>query len=580
MPAQFVEAVWVWRYNASAFKSTYGRLNAAGATDNSYSKDYLQVAGACADLLSREFAVPRLKGARQDIEYVWPQGTSSGFIAFSADRFHVAWETSDAPAPWKVTPQPVADGPETIPGDPTHSDQASATKEWDALDTKGLDPFLIAVKLRGETNRLHVRAYLANPPADMPWAALSEAPTPVQEAAARTNTKRGCESLAFTGVATAEPAVADLIEKLTENPNLLLTGPPGTGKTVLLEKLTNFVEHSHGGLLFDPARNHDAWSEDDQGIPGMTRTVVLHPSYGYDNLVVGLIPTAEKNGMSIKAVPGPLVNLAEYARAGGNRALLVLDEFNRGNAAAALGDALALLDKDKRGTAFIDLPFAELGIRVAPTFSTAANGAVSERFTLPPNLWIVAAMNSSDRSVAPLDAALRRRFTILDMPPDYGTLAQQLQANETLDDIADLPDPADPAEWNPQQAGALAVALLRNLNRRIDAVLGTDFRLGQSNFWAIQGETGSDVLRSLAAAFDFRVVPTLRLSLQDDDGALAAILLAGTAEYPSPAQNAAAFWEKPDTDLGTYGVDRLHIRELTEMRPEVALGELLRQAVV
>jgi len=122
------------------------------------------------------------------------------------------------------------------------------------------------------------------------------------------------------------------------------------------------------------------------------------------------------------------------------------------------------------------------------------------------------------------------------------------------------------------------VDLLRAINIRIAAVLGADFQLGQSNFWGIAGETAKDVAASLIAAFDFRIVSTLKLAMQDDDGALAAVLRAGTLEAPRGGTTAAAYWRKGDPNLGTYASARLHLREQSRLPIEEAIAELLRQA--
>lgn len=630
MSDQLVEAVFVFFYGKAAHSPTYGRgVAAAGGKSAGYTKDYLQLVQSpeFREALLEFFPPNDPSGMRTTIDYRWPGGTSKGAIIFrSNDRPHLSWETSQgAPPVWKMAPKPNSSGPETIPGDPLKTTVADADAEFDSFVATGMNAYLVAIKLVDEPNVLHLRCYLASPPSDLGFADAALLPTAIRNLAYSTKKTRAFGWLRLRNEGTALTGdVAALIEKLEENPNVLLVGPPGTGKTVALDRLAKYIEEPGSRILFDPDKNHDAWTENTSNADaGKVRTVVFHPNYSYDDLVVGLMPVpapGNNGGVVVQPTPGPLLSLAHFATATGHRTALILDEFNRGNAASILGDMLALLDKDKRGIAAVDLPYSTLGISVTDEFApNNTDPAVPSRFSLPRNLWIIAAMNSSDRSVAPLDAALRRRFSILDYPPDYNALENHLEAADDLpaqttptpktaeeavdsddgsgnaDPTSDTGDEGDAAEetvgigdtnepkgldgWTPAHVARLAVDVLRAVNRRITSVLGKDFQLGPANFWKVQGPSAQTAFDALVTAWDDHLRQTLRLAFQDNDDGLAAVLLAGSSDSArTKPKKSAAWWRAAESSVGSLGQARLELTELGSLDPTDALNELRRQA--
>lgn len=577
MVATPVEAVWIWYYGGSNQKWTYGRYG----DDNGFTKDHLQINAEAAEPIRSIYGLAAEKGQEHDLRLVWPGGSQKGKFMFSAGRFVLRWERQQdqsipatpwsAPEPWRMVPRPDVHSVSPLEGDGTATTVGDATTAINAFNATSIHAYLVAVKLKGLEEELHVRTYLKEPDDDLAFAATDLLPRAVRELIDALGDSPTCKSRIVGGRA-ADGAVAEAVSKLEENPNLLLIGPPGTGKSVLLDKLVHHVTSPDLHLTFDPDFIYDAWSEpeDEPGL-GKATTVVLHPSYSYDNLVVGLLPKVKGNSVEVGVTTGPLVNLAHYAGSG-SRALLVLDEFNRGNAAAVLGDTLALLDKDKRDVAHVDLPAYGLPIEVPDEFAIDGNTAVGPRLSLPSSLWIVAAMNSSDRSVAPLDAALRRRFSIVEIGPDYELLARHLKA----DGGAELTAPWD--QWTPEAVAKLATALLEGVNARIDASLGRDFRLGHSNLWHVGGETAEDALRSLASAWDLRVVQTIRLALQDDDDTLAFILKAGRSSDAVTDSSQAVWWKKADPAHEQFARPRLNYNTLSDMSTVALHSELVRLA--
>jgi 5-methylcytosine-specific restriction protein B len=369
-------------------------------------------------------------------------------------------------------------------------------------------------------------------------------------------------ALVFSGgrAPRAAKLVSRVLAALDKDPNVLLIGPPGTGKTVVLEELREHYERTEPEVFFDPELWDGAWTE---MLPasGDAKVVslVFHPSYTYENFVAGLVP---KGGgeLELVAKPGSLVSLAHWAGDSDRAALLLADEFNRGAAAAIFGDTLGLLDGDKRDRpsspgAWIERPFPDDVMNVSEEFA-AHDGTreVAKRLTLPWNLRIVAAMNSTDRSVAPIDAALRRRFAIINVGPDYEALAERLG-------IALGQEPfAVPDEWTPEDVRRLALHLLISLNGRVLEVLGQDFLLGHALLWHVGGADLETVTSSLVHAFDERIVATLRLTFADQDEALAAVL---GIPQGSEDQARLGYWRTPEGAMAAVATPRFVINDLS-----------------
>jgi 5-methylcytosine-specific restriction protein B len=106
---------------------------------------------------------------------------------------------------------------------------------------------------------------------------------------------------------------------------------------------------------------------------------------------------------------------------------LIIDEINRANVSKVLGELYFLLEYRDEA--------------IALQYS-------NDRFRLPLNLRIIATMNTADRSIALLDAALRRRFAFVpffpDKPPIEGLLRRWLIANRpAMAWVSDLVDRAN-----------------------------------------------------------------------------------------------------------------------------------------
>ncbi|MFF3654431.1 DUF4357 domain-containing protein [Streptomyces olivochromogenes] len=209
---------------------------------------------------------------------------------------------------------------------------------------------------------------------------------------------------------------------LADEHQLVLYGPPGTGKTYLALKLAEFLG----------------------GGPEQVKLVQFHPSYAYEDFFEGFRPQEDpvSREVAFRLTAGPLRELADLATREGNRHIphfLIIDEINRANLAKVFGELYFLLE------------YRDKSVRL--TYS-------GDDFWLPPNLFVIGTMNTADRSIALVDAAMRRRFAFVELSPrtepTRGLLRRWLASQNRA---------AEPAD------------LLDALNSRIDA---PDFRIGPS----------------------------------------------------------------------------------------------------
>lgn len=224
---------------------------------------------------------------------------------------------------------------------------------------------------------------------------------------------------------------------LMQPQQLILFGSPGTGKShkVKVEVLPSL------GIPVEDTKNS-------------IRTV-FHPEYTYGDFMGKLLPLTDDKeikyiyyvGVFLRAIAKAYKNILE-AEQGAQPAnvALVIDEINRGNSAAIFGIGFQLLDRDQDGWSAYEVDISDMEfdsmlklIGILKTGSDKdrygneipiykykdepyrgdkfndfllANLRINKRqLRLPPNLSIIATMNTSDSSIYHMDSAFKRRWS-------------------------------------------------------------------------------------------------------------------------------------------------------------------------
>ena len=231
-------------------------------------------------------------------------------------------------------------------------------------------------------------------------------------------------------------------------------------------------------MLSDRDPSLSQYIEWDQGISSLTR-LTFHPSYTYEDFIEGFKPVDSTSGsLQLRLEDGVFKKICRQAQSQPDKKFLVLiDEINRANIAKVFGELVTLLENDKRDLV-VTLPQSK------------------ESFLIPKNVYILGTMNTADRSIKLLDAALRRRFAFVELMPDI-----ELLKNATV--------------------GALPLdKFLEELNYRIAKNIGREKQIGHS---FLLDEEGLPITTADEFARRFRqeILPLLQEYCYEDYATLA-----------------------------------------------------------
>ena len=274
--------------------------------------------------------------------------------------------------------------------------------------------------------------------------------------------------------------------------NKILYGPPGTGKTFSVKEKVNDILKS---WVEDKAKFKQIDNIGELG--DGCKFTTFHPAYGYEEFIEGMRPvisgknkednednTQQQGTIAYEIKDGVFKSLCRRAEDSPDKPhFMIIDEINRGKIPKIFGELTTLIEDNKRAgekeSISVTLPYSQ------------------ESFSVPNNVYIIATMNTADKSLVALDTALRRRFRMIEMMPKPSLLKR-----------------------NNEKTGVNLVSMLTDINQRI-----TDRfkKIGHAFFMKCENE--DDVIDTI----QYQIIPLLQEYEFDDWKKICEIL--GISKY-------------------------------------------------
>ena len=212
------------------------------------------------------------------------------------------------------------------------------------------------------------------------------------------------------------------------------------------------------------------------------KKVTFHQSFSYEEFieVMKAKPSEDGKGVTYYVQDGIFKEFCNLAKSEKNKYVIIIDEINRGNIAKIFGELITIIEKDKRGDA-VTLAYSR------------------EEFSVPENVLVIGTMNTADQSLTHLDAALKRRFTMMELYPEPEKVLKHKKAGDI--DLTEL---------------------LRKINDKLTDLKFRDGQIGHSYFMV--DDKPFTKISELQMVFAYDIIPLLRDYFYDDETKIITVL--------------------------------------------------------
>lgn len=185
------------------------------------------------------------------------------------------------------------------------------------------------------------------------------------------------------------PSIEKIVDLLKKNYQIILSGPPGTSKSYIAQKISEIFITKHG--------------------EESVLKIQFHPQFSYQDFIGGFIVRGE----NVQPNRGLFLSFIDLAIKNNSKEfLLIIDEINRANTSSVFGEVLQCLDRGYKSQIML--------------------GGNKEEIQIPKNLYIIGTMNTADRTLGSMDFALRRRFVNIYIPPNEDELISLVELENDL----------------------------------------------------------------------------------------------------------------------------------------------------